>query len=126
MDENFEKTTKPSQVMREILIIPKSGTGDADSIPGGAGRERRDLCGRGGERGVRFSPSLWGSRRRRAPVGLVGLFTVRPNEAKVLQLFGSYKGTVREPGLRWVNPFYTKQGHFVAGAELRERTAEGQ
>ena len=29
-----------------------------------------------------------------------GLFMVNPNEAKVLQLFGKYVGTVREPGLR--------------------------
>lgn len=39
---------------------------------------------------------------------LFGLFTVNPNEGKVLQLFGKYVGTVREPGLRWANPFYTK------------------
>jgi len=39
---------------------------------------------------------------------LVGLFTVAPNEAQVLQLFGDYVGTVRQPGLRWANPFYTK------------------
>jgi regulator of protease activity HflC (stomatin/prohibitin superfamily) len=38
-----------------------------------------------------------------------GLFTVAPNEGKVLQLFGSYVGTVREPGLRYANPFYTKK-----------------
>src|SRR5688500_45526 len=38
-----------------------------------------------------------------------GLFVVNPNEAKVLQLFGRYVGTVREPGLRWANPFYTKK-----------------
>jgi regulator of protease activity HflC (stomatin/prohibitin superfamily) len=37
-----------------------------------------------------------------------GLFKVHPNEAKVLQLFGRYAGTVREPGLRWANPFYSK------------------
>jgi regulator of protease activity HflC (stomatin/prohibitin superfamily) len=37
-----------------------------------------------------------------------GLFIVNPNEARVLQLFGSYAGTVRTPGLRWANPFYTK------------------
>ncbi|WP_152050917.1 SPFH domain-containing protein [Tautonia marina] len=43
-----------------------------------------------------------------AIIGLTGLFTVSPNEAKVLQLFGEYKGTVRRPGLRWVNPFYSK------------------
>ncbi len=37
-----------------------------------------------------------------------GLFMVHPNEAKVLQLFGKYVGTVRDPGLRWANPFYAK------------------
>lgn len=40
---------------------------------------------------------------------LVGLFMVNPNQARVLQLFGDYKGTVLNPGLRWANPFYTKQ-----------------
>jgi len=39
---------------------------------------------------------------------LKGLFIVNPNEGRVLQLFGSYVGTAREPGLRWTNPFYTK------------------
>ena len=38
----------------------------------------------------------------------VGFFMVNPNEAKVLQLFGKYVGTVREPGLRWANPLYWK------------------
>jgi len=38
-----------------------------------------------------------------------GLFIVNPNEAKVLQLFGHYVGTVHEQGLRWANPFYTKR-----------------
>jgi regulator of protease activity HflC (stomatin/prohibitin superfamily) len=38
-----------------------------------------------------------------------GLFVVNPNEAKVLQLFGHYVGSAREPGLRWANPFYTKR-----------------
>ncbi len=37
---------------------------------------------------------------------LKGLFIVQPNEAKVLQLFGAYSGTAKEPGLRWANPFY--------------------
>jgi regulator of protease activity HflC (stomatin/prohibitin superfamily) len=39
---------------------------------------------------------------------LPGLFTVEPNEGKALTLFGTYKGTVREPGLWWVNPFMQK------------------
>ena len=37
-----------------------------------------------------------------------GLFLVHPNEAKVLQLFGKYAGTVHDSGLKWANPFYTK------------------
>ena len=44
-------------------------------------------------------------------VGLLyaGFFTVNPNEGRVLQFFGSYIGTVRDPGLRWANPLYTKK-----------------
>ena len=38
-----------------------------------------------------------------------GLFMVNPNEGKVLQFFGDYVGTVKQPGLRWANPFYTKK-----------------
>jgi regulator of protease activity HflC (stomatin/prohibitin superfamily) len=40
---------------------------------------------------------------------LGGFFVVNPNEAKVLQLFGKYMGSAREPGLRWANPFYMKK-----------------
>jgi regulator of protease activity HflC (stomatin/prohibitin superfamily) len=40
---------------------------------------------------------------------LVGLFIVNPNEAKVLQFFGKYVGTVKAPGLRWANPLYSKK-----------------
>jgi len=39
-----------------------------------------------------------------------GFFTVQPNQGRVLQLFGRYVGTVRDPGLWWANPFFTK-GH---------------
>ncbi|HJO03061.1 MAG TPA: SPFH domain-containing protein [Acidobacteriota bacterium] len=42
-------------------------------------------------------------------VMLAGLFTIAPNEGKVLQLFGRYVGTAKEPGLRWANPFLTKK-----------------
>ena len=38
-----------------------------------------------------------------------GLFMVNPNEGKVLQLFGEYKGTAKLHGLRWANPFLTKK-----------------
>jgi len=40
---------------------------------------------------------------------LAGLFVVDPNEGRVLQLFGSYVGTVKQPGLRFANPFYSKR-----------------
>jgi regulator of protease activity HflC (stomatin/prohibitin superfamily) len=39
----------------------------------------------------------------------MGFFMVHPNQAKVLQLFGTYVGSVRETGLRWANPFYSKE-----------------
>ena len=38
-----------------------------------------------------------------------GFFQVQPNQGKVMQLFGSYSGTVRHAGLRWTNPFYAKR-----------------
>jgi len=39
-------------------------------------------------------------------VMLTGLFSLQPNEARVLILFGSYKGTVRKSGFHWASPFY--------------------
>jgi hypothetical protein len=42
-------------------------------------------------------------------VALRGLTTVAPGQAKVLQLFGRYTGTVRTAGLRWVNPFTSRR-----------------
>jgi len=36
-----------------------------------------------------------------------GFFTLQPNQARVLILFGAYRGTVRQGGFRWANPFYS-------------------
>jgi len=52
---------------------------------------------------------------------LRGLFIVNPNEAKVLQLFGHYVGTVREPGLKWANPLYIRRA-----ISLRMRNFESE
>jgi regulator of protease activity HflC (stomatin/prohibitin superfamily) len=49
---------------------------------------------------------------------LTGFFTLQPNEARVLLLFGKYKGTVRTSGFHWTNPFYTA-GNKIS---LRART----
>ncbi|MHB9783882.1 SPFH domain-containing protein [Stenotrophomonas maltophilia] len=40
---------------------------------------------------------------------LAGLYTVQPNQAAVVSLFGKYVGTVKDNGLRWNNPFYSKR-----------------
>jgi len=40
---------------------------------------------------------------------LGGFFVVEPNQASVLMMFGTYKGSERRPGLWWVNPFMTKK-----------------
>lgn len=99
MDENWEHTTKPSQIMREVLVIPKPGLGMLALLLGGlivAGL--MFLAGAGTGRGVLVILGILGGIV--CFFGLMGLFTVSPNEAKVLQLFGNYMGTVCEPGLR--------------------------
>ncbi len=120
MDENWENTTKPSQMMREVLIIPKPGLGLLALFLGGlvvAGLML--LAGAGiGNPLLLILGILAGIL---CIFGLIGLFTVSPNEAKVLQLFGNYIGTVREPGLRWVNPFFTKRS-----ISLRVRNFESE
>jgi regulator of protease activity HflC (stomatin/prohibitin superfamily) len=53
-------------------------------------------------------------------VGVVvfaGLYMLQPNEAALLSLFGQYKGTDRNEGLRWANPLYGKRK-----VSLRART----
>jgi len=52
---------------------------------------------------------------------LGGLYTLQPNEAAILQLFGSYRGTSRVAGLRATNPFYTRRK-----ISLRARNLNGE
>ncbi len=40
---------------------------------------------------------------------LCGLYTVQPNQAVVITLFGNYKGTDRTTGLRWVIPWFSRK-----------------
>jgi len=62
----------------------------------------------------RNDPEIWPAIL--IPIGLVplfilccfGFFTLQPNEARVLILFGSYQGTVRHSGFHWTNPFNRK------------------
>ncbi len=39
---------------------------------------------------------------------LIGMFTLQPNQAAVLVLFGNYKGTTKKSGFHWANPFFQK------------------
>jgi regulator of protease activity HflC (stomatin/prohibitin superfamily) len=55
-----------------------------------------------------------------AAVAAAGLFTVQPNQAVVLILFGTYVGTVRQSGWWWVNPFMTRKR-----VSLRVRSLNG-
>jgi regulator of protease activity HflC (stomatin/prohibitin superfamily) len=44
-----------------------------------------------------------------------GFFTLEPNEARVLILFGNYKGTARRSGFHWANPFYARHRGVASG-----------
>lgn len=67
---------------------------------------------------VLIALAIFGSIALRNPIGLAlipviiillpGFFIVNPNGSKVLVLFGAYKGTVKENGFFWANPFYKK------------------
>ncbi len=52
---------------------------------------------------------------------LPGFFTIQPNEAMVLILFGKYAGTIKKAGWHWANPFYTKKK-----ISLRSRNINGE
>jgi len=69
-----------------------------------------------------------------AVLGLImvgGYFTLQPNQARVLILFGAYKGTVRSSGFHWANPFFarsrgmTARGGDAKGAGARRHAAGG-
>jgi regulator of protease activity HflC (stomatin/prohibitin superfamily) len=52
---------------------------------------------------------------------LGGYFTLQPNQARVLILFGAYKGTVRSSGFHWANPFYSRS----RGINLNKESSGG-
>ena len=68
---------------------------------------------------------------------LMGFFTIQPNQARVLILFGDYRGTVRDEGFHWANPFYSRSAGTTVDANgkptarslrlsLRARTYNGE
>jgi regulator of protease activity HflC (stomatin/prohibitin superfamily) len=55
---------------------------------------------------------------------LGGYFTLQPNQARVLILFGAYKGTVRSSGFHWANPFYSRTRGMLSQKESGSGDAE--
>ena len=52
---------------------------------------------------------------------ICGFYTLQPNEGAAITLFGNYKGTDRQPGLRWVLPWYSRKK-----ISLRVRNVTGE
>jgi len=67
-------------------------------------------------------------------ISLFGFQAVPPNGARILLLFGNYKGTIRDSGFFWVNPFYSKRKislrirNFETGSQIQRevRNQAGQ
>ena len=57
-------------------------------------------------------------------VSFAGFFTLQPNEARALLLFGDYKGTVRKEGFHFGNPFYSNNNSRMK-ILLRSRNLNG-
>lgn len=61
---------------------------------------------------------------------MLGFFTLQPNISAVLLLFGAYKGTTKDAGFRWANPFLTKEkvslrAHNLNGDKLKVNDLRG-
>ncbi|MFF9621688.1 SPFH domain-containing protein [Streptomyces griseosporeus] len=105
MSENLDVPEMPAPRVREFaarsiggglaLLLGLVGIGAAAALFAGA--EKNPLFAMGGALVLLA-----------ALIGLRGLNTVAPGEARVVQLFGRYRGTIRQDGLRWVNPFTSR------------------
>lgn len=58
---------------------------------------------------IKFETPLFGITIFISIVMLFGFILVNPNTSKVVLLFGKYVGTIKQNGLYWANPFYTKK-----------------
>lgn len=108
-----EKVTKVSQGWGYLALTILLGLGSIGMIPMCAIFEKAPFIGWivGGMIVLILLTILFAS----------GFFIVEPNGSKVLLLFGSYVGTVKESGFHWANPFYLKRK-----ISLRARTLNGE
>jgi regulator of protease activity HflC (stomatin/prohibitin superfamily) len=67
---------------------------------------------------ITFVLAIYGLSRNNEALGLAslatllftakGLLVISPNSSKVFLLFGEYKGSIKQNGLFWINPFYNR------------------
>ena len=87
---------------RDLAGLPVLGLGVV-ALLGGL---KLALAGKfGGGSGDQVLTNLGGLLILLGALALAGLTAVAPGQARVVQLFGRYHGTIRATGLRWVNPF---------------------
>jgi regulator of protease activity HflC (stomatin/prohibitin superfamily) len=61
-----------------------------------------------------------------ALISMGRLFTLQPNQGRVLILFGAYKGTVRASGFHWANPFYARRRGNAAAGDASDSGRKGK
>ena len=97
-------------VIVAALVLSVIGLAAADE----AGVAASPLCGWGLGLSIAAFCLIW--------IPVSGFFTLQPGQARVCILFGNYKGTVRQEGFFWANPFYSRSMGTNASAE--DATAE--
>ncbi len=100
----------PALVVGLLLLVGSIGIFVASSAVGGAGQALLVALG---------VMVILG-----ALLGLCGLTTVAPGQARVVQLFGHYQGTVRHQGLRWFNPLTRRTRVSTRIRNLETQTAK--
>ncbi len=97
-------------MVREVVIRPKSGWGMLGVIVVAILVVGPGLLIAGGA-GVAAPWSVIGGLLVIGAGGIaaIGFMAVAPNDARVLLLFGEYRGSVKDSGFFWVNPFYSKR-----------------
>lgn len=94
-------TTKKNGMLMLLLLIAFLLIGVALIVAGGISLDEQPTVGGGVMLAVGILIDALGW------IPLLGLKVLKPQEALVLTLFGNYKGTLREPGFYYVNPFCT-------------------
>ncbi len=88
-------TSRPGIPMLLILLALSVGTGVAFVVGGNAGNVALVVAAVIASLVLLFA--------------FAGFYMIEPNQSAVLSLFGKYVGTVKDQGLRWNNPFYSKK-----------------